>query len=362
MRVRAAVIEGPGSRLTVEDLDLDDPGPGEVRVRLHAAAICRSDLHVAASGEGLRFPAVLGHEGAGVVEAAGEHTSIAVGTPVVLSWTPRCGSCARCIEGRPQLCEQLSTSPPGGRLHRGEVTMGAYMGLGCLTEAVTVSEACAVAVPPGSDPELLCLLGCGVTTGFGAATRTARVITGDTVAVFGCGAVGLSAIQGARIAGARQIVATDPDPARRDLATSLGATDTLDPTRTDPFADVVVLTGGGADIAIEAVGEPAVMNRLLDAVHPGGTAVVVGLPALDSSLDVWPFHLLLEKTLTGSIYGSADPHHDFPILADLHRRGRLHLAELTGSRYTLDQVNDAFAELAEGRSPRPIVIFDPDQP
>lgn len=360
VKVRASVIESPGAPLVVEELDLVDPGPGEVRVRMRAAAICRSDLHVAETGEGLRFPAVLGHEGAGIVEACGEGVTLEVATPVVLSWTPRCGRCPRCVEGRPQLCEELSTSPPGGYLYRGEVAMGAYMGLGCLAEAVVVSEACAVAVPDG-DPQSLCLLGCGVTTGFGAATNTAAVSTGDVVAVFGCGAVGLSAIQGARVAGARRIFAVDPSPDRRRLAAELGATDVLDPAVGDPFSEVMSHTGGGADVAIEAVGDPEVMGRLLDAVHPGGIAVIVGLPDFASSLSISPFHLLMEKRLTGSIYGSADPRQDFPMLADLYQQGRLRLDELTGGRYSLDQVNEAMAELADGRSPRPIITFPADE-
>jgi len=235
--------------------------------------------------------------------------------------------------------------------------MGAYMGLGCLAEAVVVPEACAVAVPTGGDPQSLCLLGCGVTTGFGAATHAAAVCPGEVVAVFGCGAVGLSAIQGARLAGARRVFAIDPDPDRRGLAAELGATDVLDPAAADPFSEVMSLTGGGADGAIEAVGDPEVMGRLLDAVHPGGTAVIVGLPDFASTITVSPFHLLMEKRLTGSIYGSADPHRDFPILAELYQRGRLRLDELTGGRYTLDEVNDAIAELADGRSPRPVITF-----
>ena len=356
MKVRAAVIESPGAPLVVEELDLVDPGPGEVRVRLEAAGLCRSDLHVAETGETLRFPAVLGHEGAGVVEACGYGATLEVGAPVVLSWTPRCGRCPRCVEGRPQLCQQLSTSPPGGCLFRGDLAMGAYMGLGCLAEAVVVPEACAVAVPPG-DPQHLCLLGCGVTTGFGAATNAAGVSTGDVVAVFGCGAVGLSAIQGSHIAGARRILAVDPHAERRQLARELGATDVIDPMAVDILGEVSSLTGGGVDIAIEAVGDPEVMGCLLTATRAGGTAVIVGLPESSSSLSMSPFHFLMEKRLTGSIYGSGDPHHEFEVLADLYLRGRLRLDELTGGRYPLDDVNEAMSELAERRSPRPIVAF-----
>ncbi|EUA14573.1 zinc-binding dehydrogenase family protein [Mycobacterium kansasii 732] len=350
--VKAAVIEAPGSPLRVEELELAGPGPGEVAVRMRATAMCRSDLHVAQTGEGLRFPAVLGHEGAGVVDCVGEGVGIAVGTPVVLSWTPRCGRCPRCLEGRPQLCQRLSTSPPGGHLSRADTVMGAYMGLGCLAEAVVVPEACAVPVPTGADLERLCLLGCGVTTGFGAAVHAGAVKTGDTVAVFGCGAVGLSAIQGARIAGARRIFAADPIAARRALAAELGATDLI-----DTVDRIVDCTAGGVDVAIEATGAPEAMERLLDVVHPGGTAVVVGLPGFAATITVSPFHFLMEKTLTGSIYGSADPWRDFAILVDLYAQGRLRLDKLTGGRFDLAGANDALTELADHRSPRPIVTF-----
>lgn len=358
MRVRAAVVEAPGADLTVEVLDLAEPGPGEVQVRMAAASVCRSDLHVAATGEGLRFPAVLGHEGAGFVVAGGPGTRLAPGTPVVLSWTPRCGRCARCLEGRPQLCERLSTSPPGGCLSRGGTPLGSYMGLGCLAEQVVVPEAGAVPVPAGLDPGALCLLGCGVTTGYGAAVHRAALRPGATVAVFGCGAVGLSAVQGAVLAGARRVIAVEPVASRRALARDLGASDVVDPGATDPVAAVTAVWEGGVDVVIEATGEPTVMARILDAVHPGGTAVVVGLPGFATTIAVSPFHLLLEKTLTGSIYGSADPHRDFPVLADLYARGRLRLDELTGGRYRLDEVADAFAELAQHRSPRPVIAFD----
>ncbi|MCC7076841.1 MAG: zinc-binding dehydrogenase [Acidimicrobiia bacterium] len=358
MKVQAAVIESAGSDLAVEEVDLVAPAAGEVRVGLSAAAVCRSDLHVAATGEGLRFPAVLGHEGAGVVLEAGPNAHLVTGTPVVLSWTPRCGRCARCIEGRPQLCQALSTSPPGGCLSRRGEALGSYMGLGCLAEQVVVPEACAVPVPAGLDPTALCLLGCGVTTGYGAAVHRGMVHVGATVAVFGCGAVGLSALQGAILAGAGRVVAVDPVAARRDLALALGARTAIDPDTHDPVAGILAVCQGGVDVAIEATGQPDVMARILDVVHPGGTAVIVGLPGFAATFPVSPFHLLLEKTLTGSIYGSADPHRDFPILADLYAEGRLRLDELTGGRFGLSDVNEAFAELAAHRSPRPVVVFD----
>ncbi|KAA0235745.1 MAG: alcohol dehydrogenase [Actinobacteria bacterium] len=361
-RVRAAVIEEVAGEFEVQELELREPEAGEVVVRLSATALCRSDAHVALTGEGIRFPAVLGHEGAGIIERVGRGSRHQPGTAVVLSWTPRCGRCPRCREGRPQLCQELSTCPSGGCLSRGDVIMGTYMGLGCLAEAIVVPDACAVPVPEGLDPEHLCMLGCGVMTGFGAAVNAAGATVGSSVAVVGCGAVGLAAIQAARIAGARLVIAVDPVGSRRVLAGQLGAQHTIDPAAVDPFAEILAISGGGVDGVIEATGEPEVMRRILEAVHPGGTAVVVGLPPLATTLEVWPFHLLLEKRLTGSIYGSADPQRDFPVLADLYSQGRLHLAELTGSRYPLEDVNEAMADLRDHRAPRPIVTFEKSEP
>jgi Zn-dependent alcohol dehydrogenase len=356
MKVRAAVLHNPGGDVEVVDAELREPGPGEARVRVDACGICRSDLHVAATGESIEFPAVLGHEGAGVIEQVGSGTDLQVGDHVVLSWSPRCGSCARCLEGAPQLCQQLTTSSSVGGLTIDGLALNSYMGLGCLVESVVLPHQRLVVMPADLAPEALCLIGCGVATGYGAAVRAASTGVGDTVAVFGCGAVGLSAVQGALIAGAAQVIAVDPNPARRDLATRLGATATLDPDRATVTAALVDRTSGGVDVAIEATGRPDVMASLLDCVRPGGKAVVVGLPAADATIEISPFHLLFEKQLTGSIYGSVDPHTEFPVMGELYRQGRLELDSLQGTHYSLDQVNDAFAELAEGRSPRPIVL------
>lgn len=360
MKVRAAVLASPGAQLEIAEVDLRDPGHGEVRVRIDACGICRSDLHVAETGESIQFPAVLGHEGAGVVEAVGPGTHLAVGDHVVLSWTPRCGTCPRCLEGSPNLCVELTTSSSASGLELDGVPLGGYMGLGCLAEAVVMPHQRVVKMPADLDLEALCLIGCGIATGYGAAVRTASTRVGDRVAVFGCGAVGLSAIQGARLAGAADVIAIDPDPNRRQLAVDLGATSVLDPAEGGVYAEITKRSKGGVDIAIEATGLPDVMARFLDCVRSGGTAVVVGLPAADATIEISPFHLLYEKRLTGSIYGSVDPHVEFPVMADLHRQGRLHISALQGGRYPLDQVNDAFAELVDHRSPRPIVL--PNQP
>ncbi|MCP5027324.1 MAG: alcohol dehydrogenase catalytic domain-containing protein [Actinomycetia bacterium] len=361
MKVRAAVLHGPARELEVVNADLREPGPGEVRIRVDACGICRSDLHVAETGESIQFPAVLGHEGAGVIEEVGPGSTLTVGDHVVLSWSPRCGACPRCLEGSPNLCQRLTTSSDTGGLTLDGQALNSYMGLGCLAESVVLPQPRVVPMPADLPAEALCLIGCGVATGYGAAVRTASTGVGDRVAVFGCGAVGLSAVQGARLAGAAQVFAIDPDPIRRDLASKLGATATIDP---GPPVDVTAIlldrTGGGVDVAIEATGHPDVMASLLDPVRPGGRAVVVGLPAADATIEISPFHLLYEKTLTGSIYGSVDPHIEFPVMGELYRQGRLDLDNLQGAHHSLAGVNDAFTELSEHRSPRPIVLPNRD--
>ncbi len=357
MKVRAAVLRSPGRELEVVDAELRQPGPGEARVRVDATGICRSDLHVAATGESIEFPAVLGHEGAGVIEEVGPECALSAGDHVVLSWSPRCGRCPRCVEGRPNLCQQLTTSADTGGLALDGEALNAYMGLGCLVEQVVLPEERVVPMPADLSAEALCLIGCGVATGYGAAVRTADIGVGNSVAVFGCGAVGLSAIQGARISGAVQVIGVDPDPTRRELALHLGATATVDPgSAAGVTGEILDRTRGGVDVAIEATGSPDVMARLLDCVRAGGKAVVVGLPAADATVTISPFHLLYEKTFTGSIYGSVDPHIEFPLMGELYRQGRLDLDRLTGERHRLDNVNDAFAELREQRSTRPIVL------
>ncbi|MCP3935744.1 MAG: zinc-binding dehydrogenase [Actinomycetia bacterium] len=356
MKVRAALIMGAGAPLEVIEGELREPETGEVRVRIDASGVCRSDLHAGGTGEQIGFPAVLGHEGAGVIEAVGPGSRLAVGDHVVLSWSPKCGTCPRCVEGRPNLCQGLITNGTAAGFTFEGRPVSAYMGVGSLAEQVIVTERRAVPVPADLPSEALCLIGCGVATGWGAAVRTAGTAVGDRVAVFGCGGVGLSAIQGAREAGAVSIIAVDPDAGRRDLAMRLGATSTIDSDAVNATQAVLEQTTGGADIAIEATGHPEVMSRLLDSVRPGGKAVIIGLPAADAMVTVSPFHLLYEKNLTGSIYGSVDPHIEFPIMAELYRQGRLDIDSLRGNTFTLDQVNDAIAELAEQRSPRPLVL------
>jgi Zn-dependent alcohol dehydrogenase len=343
----------------VEEVRVRDPRAGEVRVRIAACGICASDLHVWRTGEGIGFPAVLGHEAAGRVEAIGPGvTETALGQPVVIAWVPRCGSCRACRAGRPHLCAAIRTNADDGSLSLGGKSLGRYMSVSGLAELVVVGERCAIPLPDELPLRSACLLGCGVTTGFGAAVITGGARWGETVAVFGCGAVGLSAIQGARIAGATTIVAVDPNRSRLELAARLGASDRISPEDRDPVATIRALTDGGVDLAVEAVGSAAVARQAFDALTAGGRAVVVGLTSFAEEIRIPMVSLLLDKTLRGSIHGSADPARDFPKLFRLAASGDLRLEELGGPDYALDKVHDAFEALASGRAVRPRVVFE----
>jgi len=336
-----------------------DPGPGEVRVRLAACGICASDLHVWRTGEGISFPAVLGHEASGVVEAVGSDVSeVAAGQPVVIAWIPRCGKCRGCLSGRAHLCAAMRTDGSDGSLSLGGVSLGRYMSVSGLSELVVVGERAAIPVPEDLSLPSVCPAGCGVTTGFGAAVITGAARWGESVAVFGCGGVGLSAVQGARVAGAGRIIAVDPNRQRLRLAGELGATDLLPPDDGDPVRAIHARSDGGVDLAIEAVGSGTVARQAFDALAPGGRAVVVGLPSYTEEITVSMLSLLLDKSLHGSIHGSADPVRDFPKLFGLAGRGELRLEEMAGPDFALENVNDAFEALASGRAVRPRIVFE----
>jgi len=363
VRARAAVAHGPGEPLRVEEVSVRDPGPGEVRVRIAACGICASDLHVWRTGEGIGFPAVLGHEAAGWIDAVGPalaEPAMDVGQRVVIAWTPRCGRCRACRSGRPHVCAGITTDAHDGSLSLRGVRLGRYMNVSGLAERVVVPAGSVVPVPDGLPLGSACLVGCGVATGFGAAANTGNARWGESVAVFGCGGVGLSAVQGARVAGAARIVAVDPNPARLALARRLGATDVLSPGDGDPVAALHALTEGGVDLAVEAVGSAAAARQAFDALAPGGRAIVTGLTRFTEELRIPVLSLLLDKSVHGSIYGSSDPWRDFPRLFDLCARGALQIEPMVGPDFTLDTVNDAFAALASGQAVRPRVIFEPE--
>jgi S-(hydroxymethyl)glutathione dehydrogenase/alcohol dehydrogenase len=358
---RAAVAHSRRAPLRIEEIEVAAPRAGEVAVRIAACGICASDLHVWRSGEGIAFPAVLGHEASGVVEAMGPDVrDLAVGSRVLITWVPRCGTCRACRAGRSHVCAAIRTSVDDGSLSLGGQPLARYMGVGGLAERVVVPARSLIRVPDALPLRDACLVGCGVTTGYGAAVITGGVRSGESVAVFGCGGVGLSAVQGARIVGASRIIAVDPNASRLALAARLGATHRVSPADGDPVAAVRAQSEGGVDLAVEAVGRAEVARQAFDALAPGGRAIVVGLAALAEEIRIPMVSLLLDKMLRGSIHGSADPGRDVPQILDLAASGALDLDSLAGPDHPLEKVNDAMEALANGRAVRPRVVFGED--
>ena len=362
MRTRAALFRSPGAPLEVRDIQLEDLGPDEVLVRIGAVGICGTDLHVV-KGEWRRpTPMVLGHEGAGVVEAVGERVrDLVPGDRVVLSWAPSCGDCADCRRGRPAACPRLQRAIGAGTLPDGRTGMSldgetVYRGTatGALSERLTV--AAEVAMPLGDDVPLeqAALLGCAALTGVGAVLFAARPEPGAVFVVVGAGGVGQFVVQGARIAEAAAIVAVDPIEARRAQALELGATHAAAPEELDETMRAVAPEG--ADYALDAVGTPQTSALALRWTRNGGKVVLVGLPAAGDRLDLDPADFSRrEKLLTGSMYGSEDPAVALPQLLEHVRAGRLRLAPLVGPKYALDRVNEAIEATLSGAAGRVIV-------
>jgi Zn-dependent alcohol dehydrogenase len=363
VRTRAALFHGAGRPLEVREIDLTEPRPHEVLVRLGAVGICGTDLHVV-KGEWERpKPMVLGHEGAGSVDAVGaEVDSLRPGDAVVLSWAPSCRVCADCRRGRPAACTELQRAIGNGTLLDGTTGLEAdgetvYRGTatGALSELLTVDAA--VALPLGGDVPLeqAALLGCAALTGVGAVLFQARPEPGATILVVGAGGVGQFCVQGARIAGAAEIICVDPLEGRLQQAERLGATRTTTPEGLPELVREVAPEG--ADVALDAVGAPATTALALRWTRNGGRTVLVGLPAAWERLDLDPAEFVRrEKELTGSMYGSEDPRRALPVLLEHVRSGALQLEPLVGPRFSLDDVNDAIEASLAGSPGRVLVL------
>lgn len=367
-RARAAVLREIGRPMAIEEVAVGPVGPGDVLVRVGAASLCHTDLEVIEGQLGLTLPAVLGHEVAGRVAALGEGvTGLAPGDPVVLSWNPHCGHCFHCARAQPILCDQYLGNGPRAAHFDGHTRFACddgtplhqLMYLGGFAEYVVVPAQQAVRVPAAMPLDRACLLGCAVMTGFGAATRVARIEWGAAVLVIGAGAVGLAAIQGARLAGAGRIIAVDPNPARRAMAEAAGAAVLCDPMAEDPAALAKSLTGGrGADVVIEAAGAPAGFRASIEAVRPGGQVVWLGKLGVNDEMAFRWGALMQEKRITRSSYGGARPAEDFPAMAAAYLDGRLDLDSLVTARIRLEDINAGFAELKHGRAIRSVIVFD----
>lgn len=363
--MRAVVFAGVGEPLVVEDLVLAPPRAGEVRVRLASSGVCHSDLHVTAGDWEVPTPMVLGHEGAGVVtELGGGVTDLAAGDHVIVNWMPSCGACPQCLRGRPWLCEPAAEMGDAGfmfdgtsRLSRqsGE-TVYQFLAAGVFAEEAVIPAAGAIKVREDAPLESICIIGCAVATGFGAAANTARVEWGSTVVVIGLGAVGLSVIQGAAHLAARKIIAIDMKPAKLETARRFGATDVIDASRDDPV-DAVLESYGGADYVFECVGLAKTAEQAAAMLAHRGTAVIVGQP----STGVTPTYDSLtmsccEHRIVGCNYGSTRPLVDFPKLVDLYMAGKLMVDELITARRPLAEAQQAFDDLAAGRALRTVLI------
>lgn len=345
----------------VEELALRPIGDQEVRVRLAASGVCHSDLSLRDGSIPTLMPSTLGHEGAGIVtEVGADVTTVGPGEHVVLTWTVPCRSCAHCLRGETQLClhgYDHAYGAPYAESAAGPVWPG--MGVGSLAEETLLPAAAVVLVDQSLPLDLAALLGCGVTTGVGAVMRTAAVRPGESVLVIGCGGVGLAAIQGARLAGAARIVAADRVAAQLPAAVANGATDTVDASETDLAAAVRELTGGaGVDHGIEVVGKPATMRAAYDATRRGGKVTLVGAAGIEESVTFPALSLMADgKTIQGSVYGASDPARDIPVLAGLAQRGQLDLEAMVTRRIGIDDVEEAFSDMAAGRGARSVVCF-----
>ncbi len=357
MKTHAAVSLSPDADFEIREVDLAPPGPGEVLVKMEACGICRSDISALEGKETVEFPVVLGHEGAGVVETVGEGiVNVKEGDQVVLSWTPACGECSGCQRGEVHLCDQINmTTGSTGPLSMDGRPLDRFMGLGAFCEHVIVPAAMAIPVKSTLDSTHTCLIGCGVTTGFGAAVNTAAVRWGESVAVFGCGGVGLAAIQGARVAGAARIFAVDPIEDRRQAARNVGATVAIEAE--GAVTRILQETGGGADVAIECVGMTSTMQDAFNVIRSGGRSIVVGLPAYTEMLELPAILLLREKSIKGSIYGSASPRVDFQKFASLGEKGQLDFGALVDKTRHFSEINEGFAEMREGKLTRVVLTF-----
>ena len=364
-KARAAVLRRTGAPMTIETVDVGPLAPGDVLVRVRAASLCHTDLEAIEGSLAVALPAVLGHEAAGDVVELGPEvtTSLKPGDRVVLSWNPHCGTCFYCEHAQPILCTQYLGNAAQAfhfdgrpRLSCDAAPMHQLMYLGSFAEYCIVPEVSAVRVPDAMPFDRAALLGCGVMTGVGAATRIASLRWGDTAMVIGCGAVGLSAVQGCALASAGAIVAVDPNPARRALAQEFGATHAVEP---DEAVDVarVLTQDRGADVVIESAGVPAGFRLSVEAVRPGGQVVWLGKVGVQQEVAFRWGSLMQEKRITRSSYGGARPQHDFPLLARAYLEGRLKLDEMISARIDLAAINDGFAALKRGETIRSVVMF-----
>jgi S-(hydroxymethyl)glutathione dehydrogenase/alcohol dehydrogenase len=365
MQVKAAVHYEAGQGVEIEMLDLEEPRAHEVRVRYTASGVCHSDLHHIQGLVPHPTPVVFGHEGAGIVEAVGSDVSgVQVGDHVLTSYIPSCGRCWYCTIGRPNLCE-LRDKPRyllhdgTSRFKKGDQDIYQYLQLGTYAEMATVPDVSVIPIRKDAPLEVVCLVSCGVMTGFGSVVNRAQVKPGSTVVVYGCGGIGLNAIQAAALVGAQKVVAVDVFDQKLEWSKEFGATHTVNAKAVeDPVAAVKEICGrDGADYAIEAVGIQQTMEQAFHSIHRGGTAVMIGVPPAGMRLSIDPSMLLQERVLTGASFGGTRQRADLPMIVDMFMDGKYKLRELISREVDLEDLNDAYDRLIKGEVKRSVVRY-----
>jgi S-(hydroxymethyl)glutathione dehydrogenase/alcohol dehydrogenase len=361
--MKAAIWREIGQPLSIENIDIDQPGPHEVLIRTVAAGVCHSDLHAMHGSIPTKAPAVLGHEPAGIVEAVGSAvTTVKPGDHVIACTSIYCGSCQQCLLGRPHLCvgradcQRRRDEKP--RLSQKGVWLNQFADLGAFAEQMLLHERAVLKIGDDIPLDRAALLGCAVTTGVGAALNTAQVAPGSSVAVFGAGGVGISVIQGARIAGARQIIAVDIRDNKLEIAKHFGATDAINGATTDAVREIKRLSNGGVEYSFDAIGNPKVLEQCVYCLAPRGLATLVGAIPPDQKVEFKSGHLFVEKRIQGCYMGSNRFPLDMPKYLDLYRQGRLNLDDMISRRGPLEEVNEAFRAMEAGEVTRTVLTFN----
>jgi S-(hydroxymethyl)glutathione dehydrogenase/alcohol dehydrogenase len=365
-KAKAVICREWNKPVVVEQIEVESPRRGEVMLEIKACGVCHSDLSATNGTIPMPPPTVLGHEAAGLIVEVGEGvTDLKIGDTVVVSWVPMCGKCRYCVEGRPALCDASAkatlTLPDGtSRLKDASgKTLNHFAGVGVMAEYATLHRDSVIPIDAGTPFDKAALVGCAVMTGVGAAINTAKVRPGSSVAVFGAGGIGLNVIQGAALAGADKIIAVDLADKKLEFAQRFGATHTVNPSSDgDAVQRIMALTGGGADYTFECIGVPKVIEQAWAATRKGGTCVVVGVTKATDQVTLPAFLLpFQEKTLTGSMYGSARPSTDFPKLINLYKAHRLKLDELVTATYKIEEINRAFEDMQQGVNARGVILM-----
>ena len=369
MKTKAAVAWKAGSPLTIEEVDLDGPRTGEVLVEVKATGICHTDYYTlsGADPEGL-FPAILGHEGAGIVVETGDGVrSVAAGDHVIPLYTPECRQCKFCLSRKTNLCQAIRATQGKGLMPDATTRFSLhgkpilhYMGTSTFSNYIVVPEIALARVRPDAPFDKICYIGCGVTTGIGAVVFTAKVEAGANVVVFGLGGIGLNVIQGARMVGADKIIGVDISPAREDMARRFGMTHFVNPNAVDNLVDhIVQLTDGGADFSFECIGNTKVMRQALECCHKGwGQSVIIGVAEAGAEIGTRPFQLVTGRVWKGSAFGGARGRTDVPKIVDWYMDGKINIDDLITHRLSLDRINDGFELMKRGESIRSVVLYE----